>query len=1274
MIVQNSRIQMKYSTIPGVVPTIPLSDDHTDGTWLPTDLYVGEIFLNSADNLAWWRSQTGLIPFGATGGTSVFIGDFVNKSTGGTYGGPVFGPEFNADIIYGDEVQGVTGSFSGPVSASTYYGDGSNLTGIVATWNGGVVGNTAQFQSDVTFDTTIYVDNIDSIGSELQINAPIVTNAGATFNGNVQAVSFIGDGSQLTGITGGTDTYTVAATLVGNTIQFDRNDTTNAYSVDLSSIASAPVVSIGWDNTLNEFTLELADGTIFQLPITQFTDLIVTGSVTADYFIGDGSQLTNLPVTTGPTGETGATGPQGPTGAAGSTPYMVISYASTGFTLATGTVTLPVTTTLYIGWNTGTRLRLWHDATHYMEGVITSSMTYPQVAGNDITVLIDFVVGTGTPGSWLVGIAGDQGGNAGATTILTDTVGNITDTIEIDINVNNFGTGVQSIDTSTNEYSRSNWTPYSYISTVESGPLLSQYQQNASQYIFDVQDSANIFNITLSPTNSIISDTLGKGLQYQNDYSSTFNLYSLVDKNYVDTVASSLNLTQVLLNGNDSGANSIIMDNNQSIIHGSTTDFGLRFTTDPVSTDIKWTYIHGDSNGGYSRVGVDNTTAEDFGIARMQTRNADNTGADIFMTQGDNNITLNTNDGTDFTIFDITPGFIIVNNPSLTNLRPGIEYDDDYSANFTARTLVDKGYVDTVAGGLTLGQVLLNGNNTNNTDIELNNNSFTSGSDAIRAVGNTYDDAGFTFEDLGAGAWAPIIRTWEGDFKNHILVTGSETQLFNSRVGGIYNHYSNFVQDWNSMSFNVADGTSGNGISMDIGTNTFDLYSSSPTFAGIKYGADWSANFTARSLVDKAYVDGLVGAVPTLQSVLSAGNTSGNQNIVFNNNYGLENSTGEADIKLTEYQIDAIHQKFTNATDYKRGLFQGNGHNGTASITGDDYNVTSDLYRGSSLDVTNIYAKLFYQETQISTGNGYQTYAQINKDNILINSSYNSTVANSNFAGLQYNHDYSANFTTRSLVDKAYVDNAVGGGSFIPPISPMEIFRGRSFRFDSTTADTYGGINTLNNASAIAVAPSSTNFGNKFSRLRYYASIVSTGRVTSIRSTDLQWFIHGGFRFVSTWRVADTAYGSTCQNFHGLIGTTSEIAVGGAGLIQVSTLTNCIFVGNDGADANLQVMHNDATGTCTKIDLGANFPANRTAGAAMTTMYAVEIYNGVRETSVKYRVTNLETGDIAEGTITTNLPATTQGLAIQSARVMGTPTTNTGQWEQHKWGCSDITA
>ena len=98
-------------------------------------------------------------------------------------------------------------------------------------------------------------------------------------------------------------------------------------------------------------------------------------------------------------------------------------------------------------------------------------------------------------------------------------------------------------------------------------------------------------------------------------------------------------------------------------------------------------------------------------------------------------------------------------------------------------------------------------------------------------------------------------------------------------------------------------------------------------------------------------------------------------------------------------------------------------------------------------------------------------------------------------------------------------------------------------------------------------------------------------------------------------------------------------------------------------DTNLQVFHNDGSGVCTKINLGANFPANRTAGAALTTVYSIEIYSETNASEVKYCVRNKETGDIAMGTITTNLPLSTQGLNFTASRCMGSGVTNTGQFD-----------
>jgi len=63
--IQDSRILIKSSTVTGVVPTIPSSNDHTDGTWLITDLYKGELFVNQADSKVFYRSASGIVEVGS---------------------------------------------------------------------------------------------------------------------------------------------------------------------------------------------------------------------------------------------------------------------------------------------------------------------------------------------------------------------------------------------------------------------------------------------------------------------------------------------------------------------------------------------------------------------------------------------------------------------------------------------------------------------------------------------------------------------------------------------------------------------------------------------------------------------------------------------------------------------------------------------------------------------------------------------------------------------------------------------------------------------------------------------------------------------------------------------------------------------------------------------------------------------------------------------------------------------------------------------------------
>ena len=233
--------------------------------------------------------------------------------------------------------------------------------------------------------------------------------------------------------------------------------------------------------------------------------------------------------------------------------------------------------------------------------------------------------------------------------------------------------------------------------------------------------------------------------------------------------------------------------------------------------------------------------------------------------------------------------------------------------------------------------------------------------------------------------------------------------------------------------------------------------------------------------------------------------------------------------------------------------------------------------------------------------------------------------------------------------------------NFIPNMKGNETFRGVNYSNNSTTEVTSGGVTIATTGSTIARSIDSTNYATKQIRKGFYGSVVSAGRYTGTRGTSLLFYIGGGFKYVCDFYISDTAFGSGCRQFYGMQGSTTDLAYSDS--ILVSSLINCIGVGSDSADTNLQVFHNDGTGTATKIDLGVNFPANRTSGSALTTIYSIELYNEPNTSSVLYKVTNKETGDSVEGTISADLPLNTQGLNFFASRCMGAGITNTGRFD-----------
>lgn len=56
MNILDARILLKRSTVANTEPTIPASSSHTDGSWINTDIYSGEAFLNTQDQRMWVRT------------------------------------------------------------------------------------------------------------------------------------------------------------------------------------------------------------------------------------------------------------------------------------------------------------------------------------------------------------------------------------------------------------------------------------------------------------------------------------------------------------------------------------------------------------------------------------------------------------------------------------------------------------------------------------------------------------------------------------------------------------------------------------------------------------------------------------------------------------------------------------------------------------------------------------------------------------------------------------------------------------------------------------------------------------------------------------------------------------------------------------------------------------------------------------------------------------------------------------------------------------------
>lgn len=175
-----------------------------------------------------------------------------------------------------------------------------------------------------------------------------------------------------------------------------------------------------------------------------------------------------------------------------------------------------------------------------------------------------------------------------------------------------------------------------------------------------------------------------------------------------------------------------------------------------------------------------------------------------------------------------------------------------------------------------------------------------------------------------------------------------------------------------------------------------------------------------------------------------------------------------------------------------------------------------------------------------------------------------------------------------------------------------------------------------------------------FYRLRRvgFISVATAGGICGTRHAALQWARSidptlGGWTYSARFGVSDAAAVANARMF---VGMTAQPSAGSLPNANPSTNGNIIGLGADVGDTNLSIMHNDASGTATKIALGTSFPAN----TRNTDAYELQLICNA-DLSITYKVKNLTSGATASGNLATDLPlAEVELLAPQIWRNNGT--------------------
>jgi hypothetical protein len=606
---------------------------------------------------------------------------------------------------------------------------------------------------------------------------------------------------------------------------------------------------------------------------------------------------------------------------------------------------------------------------------------------------------------------------------------------------------------------------------------------------------------------AVMTDSIyNRGMYYGGDYESNFIARSLVTKQYVDglAVGAGIGLSKL-------GSNILLGDN------------ATLFYTDTPTVKDFFLYQVGAANltSLYSGFGVTSPTLGEAGFAA--TNSSASQGAEIKVEY--NSVSPNPlakiqiNSGTGlFNVFtsDQATGYRVRDDIH----QRGFVNHGDYEANFTARTLVTKQYVDAAISGSVVAGAGLSIDTLGRIQL---------GDAYITYAPN--NEMNVIFNDPASTIYA---ASYQGIYTDSSY---SGNEIYGLDGGSVMEQYENTNSGGYSFSYNkFGVGTFKVDYKYDYSLGVFTaIVRDSINNKGLEYHGDYELNFTDRSLVTKQYVDGAIAGSVAAGAGLSVDALNRIQ-------FGKPTTEFSYAIKLDLKDYTSVNNLIIS-TDYE------------SWINGDTVNYANLDFGQISTDLSRQGSDGSYSNISIWNDGSSINFLKLNVfdalDNYVgIDISQKDTnkllvVDQIDSKGFVNYGDYEENFTARSLVTKQYVDGmalGAGAGLSIDAFNNIRLGDNQTIVFTPSTGSFYNGLFRVNGSfrseysvdndtyGEIRLTPSN-NFSvsiNNLNRFSSVQSIIGTDSSSSTISAGMNDSVHNATVRSSTFITSPT-FGSSRQ-------------------------------------------------------------------------------------------------------------------------------------------------